>query len=538
VTTTPPALGAVHEEPVIPLEYDPWVARAQEIEALSEGTFDIVVVGGGITGAAIADLSSRRGLRTALVERTDFAAGASSMSSKMLYGGLRYLEPGHGGAARGALRERGRLFHELGPSWIAPTPFLLPLPESPSERRRVRFGSWVDQRFGGRRNLGPRRILSAAEFRARVPQFDAARSRATLLFTEGVTDDAHLVLYLIQRARRSGARVLNHLEAVKIEEEGGKVTALGVQDRMQSQAFGIRARSVISACGPWGSPWLIREEQPPVPPPTKGIHLVFRRSRLPLDAAIVLRAKDDRRVFALPYGQLLLVGTTERDYPGPIESVRPERDEVDYLLEVLRDHFPSFHPEARDIVDAFAGVRSSLGAPSAPNAENTSDGLVEAGPKGVLSVIGARLTTHRALAERVLERASVTRGRSSGRPDGQWGPAFPPPDDRKAPGAGADHLVTTVDGPFVQWPARLTPWVESAIRDTQAMTLEDLLDRRFHALTRFEPTFTAVIRAVSRLGRGMLGWSDPERGRQESEYQAHLAWLREEVVAAVGSSGP
>lgn len=498
--------------------------RRSTLDRLAGETFDLLVVGGGITGAAVAEAASLQGYLVALVEREDFGSGTSGASSKMLHGGLRYLQHGQVRLVKEALQERGRTVRELGPDRVAVTPFLLPLRGSFRKRASLRFGTWLYQRLAGGLALGPRRVLSTEQVLAQVPSLSREGLRGGVLYDEGVVDDVLLTLDRVLRATEAGAVALNHIEATGLRLEGGRAAGVTARDRFTGTVVEIKARQVVNTSGVWSPRWAGPERTAPLRP-SKGVHLVVRRSRAPLACAVVLGTPDGRWVFALPYGSLTIIGTTDTDFPGPPDEVRPQADDVRYLLDVARTNLPGLDLKVTDIVDVYAGLRPLLGGSAARPGDLSREDVVHHDPSGLITLAGGKLTTHRAMAQRALSTTQAALGApraGATRPP----PHVPFPSDSPAhgPGPGAETLLGLPATPLAGWEVVLNPWVTSAVERTGAVTLTDLLDRRFHALSRADPSYPATVRAVATLAGRALAWDAAETARQQSDYLGRLAW--------------
>ncbi len=503
----------------------PVPTRAERLHHLGTVSFDLVVVGGGITGSAIAAEAAHRGLSVALLEREDFGCGASGHTSKLLHGGLRYLAQGHVRLVREALRERARVFHEAGPAWAQLEPFLLPLRGSTTEVLRNRFGTWLYERLAWGHHLGPRRVLTRSETLARVPALDPEGLRGAVLYTEAIVDDVALTWLRVASALQDGAVVLNHAEvtAAEARPEGG--FSVEVTDRIGGREYRVVARCLVEATGAWMGRRRVAPSSPRLAP-SKGIHLVFRREKLPLDVAVVLEGPDRRPTFVLPYGSLLVVGTTDTVYRGDPGSAVPEISDIDYLLGTLRRGFPRVPFDRPDVVDTYAGVRPLLEASASTPSELSREDVEVYDPRGAVAVAGGKLTTHQRMAERVLSLFPLPP-----RPRSVAGPAFarkgtepPAVPAARAGWAPASELVARLSRtPALEDWAELERRVREAKEQLLAETLEDLVDRRLHALTRREPGFDAVLAAVARMMASPTPEGAPAHAEALAEkYRTHL----------------
>lgn len=390
-------------------------SRDLALEALEgRGTFnvlDVLVVGGGITGAGVALDAASRGLKTALVERADFASGTSSKSSKLVHGGLRYLEQREFALVRDASVERD-LLQRLAPHLIEPIPFVLPMVD---RWRRAAFGAglWAYDALSAPRNLHVHRHLSRDETEAMIPALPQDRVRGGYLYHDCRTDDVRLVVEALVAARRYGAVVLNHAPVVDLAPGPDAVAAV-VRDSSSGRSFELAARRVVVAAGVWadlvGS--LVTQEQARLRP-SKGVHLVFRRADLPLDeaAAFIPDAARKRMLFVIPWLDAVLVGTTDTPYDGALDSPRVEEGDRRYCLEALEAAFHLGLSDS-DIAGAYAGLRPLIAGPGTTSA--TADlsrrhALYDLAP-GVVCITGGKLTTFRRMARDVVDRICADLG--------------------------------------------------------------------------------------------------------------------------------
>jgi glycine/D-amino acid oxidase-like deaminating enzyme len=317
--------------------------------SLRETLFDVVVIGGGITGAAAARDAAMRGLSTLLVEKDDFAAGTSSRSSKLIHGGLRYLQTYQFGLVAESLRERERLLR-LAPHLTEVKPFLYLLYRGDPETRTllnlgltfydVASGAWLRRRH---RMLSPRQVLE------REPHLRSEDLLGAGLFHDALTDDARLTLDTVKAADRSGATVLNHAAVTGLVLENGSARGVRIADEISGEPVEVHARQVLNATGPWadvtrsletGEPGTAAEDDGSGGlrlRPTKGVHIVLRREDFPLSTALFLRSPDDNRVvWPIPSrdGEHVYIGTTDTDYSGDLDHVAPDEADVQYLLNV------------------------------------------------------------------------------------------------------------------------------------------------------------------------------------------------------------
>ena len=392
------------------------IERSQAIAALAHDEFDVVVVGGGITGAGVALDAATRGYSVALVERADYASGTSSRSSKLVHGGLRYLQNFDLGLVREALLER-QLMVALAPHLVKPLPLVVPAFEGAHPDRLVGVGlnlydvmardrdrrrrseSWSPERH---------RIISGEEVVELLPALAGREPTSGYLFYDCQTDDARLVLTVLGEAERFGAVCANRLDVTGLLERAGRAQGVQVRDVESGERFEVRAANVVNATGVWAdmlSPQELHDEADlPRIRPSRGTHVTLRHEDLPLVGGAIVPAGAGRTIFALPWLGHTLVGTTDNDYEGPLEHIRPSSEDVDYLLDAVNAFFATAL-QASDLTGAFAGVRPliSTGDPKKSVDISRKAELYETS-SGMLTITGGKLTTWRRMAKMTVDR--------------------------------------------------------------------------------------------------------------------------------------
>jgi len=394
--------------------------RALE-EAAAAEPLDLLVLGGGITGAAVLRDAASRGLRALLVERHDFASGTSSRSSKMIHGGLRYLAEGQLGVTAEACRERDRLC-ALHPNLVERTPFLFPCFEGGKVPPwQIHAAMWIYAGLAGfRRSARFHRVDAPAAARF-SPDLRRRGYRSGAVYHDGQADDARLVLETIRSARGLGAEAANHAEAIALLHVQGHTAGGRIRDRRTGRTLEIRAHAVVNAVGP--SLERIRSLDGEVHRrelrPAKGVHLVIRGDRLRTRGAIAFEAGDRRQLFVAPWEDLLLIGTTD-DFTEEVDEPVVTIEEVHYLLDAANAAFPGVGLTTNDIVSVYAGVRPLVAAADAtgPPSSVSREHQIYEDPSGLISAAGGKLTTHRAMGEslvdRVVKRLPAARRRAAG----------------------------------------------------------------------------------------------------------------------------
>ena len=412
------------------------IARAAAVTALAAEEFDVVVVGGGITGAGVALDAATRGYSVALVERHDFASGTSSRSSKLVHGGLRYLQNFDLGLVREALIER-QIMVGLAPHLVKPLPLIVPAfdgarPDrmmgmglnlydvmsvdklrSPLRRRGRNSASDANEAAAATTSWSPdrHRIIDAGEVAEGLPALAAREPTSGYLFYDCQTDDSRLVLTVLGEAERFGAVCANGLLVTELVEEGGRARGVRVRptDDESAEPFVVRAQNVVNATGVWADrlrPEELHDEaEVPIIRPSRGTHVTFRREDLPLNVGAIVPAGGGRFIFALPWLGGSLVGTTDTDYDATdLDHVRPADDDVEYLLEAVNAFFAT-ELTASDITGAFAGVRPLISSADAGKSVDISRKaeLYETS-SGMVTITGGKLTTWRRMAKMAVDR--------------------------------------------------------------------------------------------------------------------------------------
>ena len=391
------------------------LTRAASLARMAEDTFDVLVIGGGITGTGIALDAASRGLSVALVEKDDFAAGTSGRSSRLVHGGLRYLEHGDLGLVRESLRERGTLYR-LAPHLVRPVPMYM-LAGDLRHRALYRAGLTVYEALAAGRNIGYHQGVSADQVAAAIPGL-GERTRGVRYF-ECQTDDARLTIEVARTARAHGALLANHARVTGLLGQG-RVTGAAVTDELTGQGFEVRARAVVNAAGIWaaeveglsglGQPGRWPRRAPIRLSPSKGVHLVFAPGAVRTTAAMVAPAADGRYVFIVPWEDRVYAGTTDTPYDGDLDSPAVGEADQDYILSAVTPLFPGV--TGSDVVASWAGLRPLLGGDDgdAETADLSRKHAIFDEPPGLFTITGGKLTTYRAMAEDLVDRVAAALG--------------------------------------------------------------------------------------------------------------------------------
>ncbi len=496
--------------------------RRENLSRMSEEGFDILVIGGGITGAGIAREATYRGFRVALVEKDDFASGASGRSTRLIHGGLRYLEQLQLRLVFEASRER-RILLRIAPHLVRPLPILLPINRrSPHGYYKVAAGMWMYDLLALFRNVERHRMLRPADVARMEPILGGSDLDGAAYFYDATADDSRLTLATILSAHESGAVVANHAEVVRLIREGSRVAGGVVRDGIDGSERVVRARLVVNACGPWAD----RIQGPDGKGQgrlrlSKGVHVNVPRVRLPLRQAVAMTSPaDGRLMFAVPDGAFAYAGTTDTPYEGDPDRVAADASDVAYILGALNSSFPGCRITEDDVISAWAGLRPLIAGDARNTYETSREHAVWEGAPGLLTIAGGKLTTYRAMACDLL-RAAEPHLRAAGvRPKGVRDTARTPlpavPERAAGFSAGAG-----LRGAFPAWGD-----VDRAVEGEMALTLCDVLIRRtrvFHEAP--DQGLSLAAEVALRIGPA-LNWDEVDRRRQIALYEAEVALSR------------
>jgi len=388
--------------------------RTAGLTRMAEDRFDVLVIGGGITGAGIALDATARGLSVALVEKDDFAAGTSGRSSRLVHGGLRYLEHGEFGLVLQSLRERGILFR-LAPHLVRPVPMYM-LAGDLRRRATYRAGLTGYEMLAAGRNVGYHTSVRAGQVAEAIPGLGEP-SRGFRYF-ECQTDDARLTIEVARAAQAAGAVLANHARVTGLLGDG-RVTGAAVTDEITGQGFEVRARAVVNATGIWAErvAGLADGSGGVQLRPSKGVHLVFAPGAVRTTAAVAApsAAHDGRYIFIVPWEDRVYAGTTDTPYRGDLDDPEVGEADRDYILAAVVRLFPGVTGD--DVVASWAGLRPLLGQDGAGDAKSSDlsrKHAIFAGPFGLYTITGGKLTTYRVMAEDLVDRVAADLGGSGG----------------------------------------------------------------------------------------------------------------------------
>ncbi len=533
--------------------------RRKALETLSRDEFDLLVIGGGITGAGIAREAALRGLRVAVIERRDYAVGTSSRCSRLIHGGLRELQQGDVGVGLEAANER-RVLRRLAPHLARPVKMVVPV-QGRSGWAKIRAGLWTFDKMARVGRDERNRMLDQEETLALEPSLRREQVYGSGVYYECITDDARLVLENLKSAAALGAVIVNYASVTSFLSEEGRITAAVVHDSLTDTAFPVRAHVVVNAAGPWVDS--VRMLQGNTEKPrlhlTKGIHLILPHERIPVRHTVVMTASDRRSVFVVPRGDVVYIGTTDTDYVGPYDDPAVTPEDALYLLEAVNRTFSIDEVTLGEVVGAWAGLRPLLHEEGKNPSEISRKDEIMVSEKGLISIAGGKLTTYRKMAERILTMVQTQLAeRDIPVPESPHGAS----EEVRLCGGDMDESLADYEARLrAKWAgvdadivARLVPLygsngermiegiaaepalgercapgspvtraeVEYAMREEMAITLQDFLDRRAR-LFLWDPGhgLDEALGAARIMGR-RLGWSEARVSREVAEYRAYV----------------
>jgi glycerol-3-phosphate dehydrogenase len=529
--------------------------RAAALRELAETEFDVLVVGGGVVGAGAALDAASRGLSVALVEARDWASGTSSRSSKLIHGGLRYLEQLDFRLVREALKERGLLLHRLAPHLVRPVPFLFPLHHKGWERAYVGAGVLLYDSIGGARALPMHRHLSRHKALELAPALRGDTLTGAIRYFDAQVDDARLTMMIARTAVQHGATALTRVEATGLLRDGQAVVGARVRDLLSGNELVVRARRVISATGVWTEDLLGSIEAPFRVRMSKGVHLLVPRERIRLHTGLITRTEKSV-LFVIPWSRYWIIGTTDTPWDSDASQPTATRADIDYLLahvnDVLTDPLTT-----GDVVGAYAGLRPLLDGRSSETTKLSREHTVAEPASGLFVVAGGKYTTYRVMAADVVNAAtrglgtapSLTKHLPIHGAVGYrelWADRHRIADRAGLPvstverlldryGSAISDLLAMIDqdrslaAPLAAADGYLAVEVVYAVTHEGALDLDDVLSRRTRISIEYPDRGLAAAGQVADLIAPHLGWTPSTRAAAVESY-------REEADAGVGYS--
>ena len=546
--------------------------RDELVEKAKGAEFDLLVIGGGITGAGIARDAVRRGLRVVLLEQGDLASGTSSRSSKLVHGGLRYLEQGEFSLVFEAVSER-RTLMDIAPHLVNPLGFVFPVFES--SRRGVLtidLGMWIYDGLSLFRSPKIHKRLSKKQVAKVEPTLRNHDLKGAELYYDCSTDDARLTLETAIDAVQNGATVATWCRVEElIHDESGRASGAVVRDRLSDDRFEVRASVVVNATGPWTDRtrrMAIGDTAEPLLRPTKGIHLVVSTARLKVNNAVVMMHPEDGRVlFAIPWGEETYVGTTDTDWDGDPAEVAADSNDIDYILESVNYFFPDAGLNREDVVSTWAGLRPLITEAGVDESSVSREHRLVMESDGVITIAGGKLTTYRKMAAevvdhavdllRLLGQAPVTMRPANTHREPLPGAIGWPEDDDHAVVAqqirdvseghidqATSELLTdsygmrgvdiarrvasdpTLAARLLEGRPEILAQVDWSVERELAATLQDVLIRRTQLYFRDREQGVEAVEPVLERLATLLGWDEAECERQRADFAVEVAQAR------------
>lgn len=377
---------------------------------MSETDYDVVIIGGGITGAGVARDAASRGMKVALVEASDFASGTSSRSSKLIHGGIRYLENMEFHLVFEALSERALLF-KIAPHMVHPLRFLLPLYQGTRVgMNKMGLGMWLYDALSLFRAPKLHERLNAKESVERIPILQSKKLLGSFVYSDAYMDDDRLVMETLRSAKSFGADQISYVKATDAHMQntngGERLKSIECQDMISGEKFTLKGKHFVSTVGPWtdilGESLLKKWKK--ILRPSKGIHITLHKDRLPLPCAMVMATEGEKRiVFGIPRHEMIIIGTTDTDYKGDPANVRTTKEDVDYLLNVVEEYFPGAIRK-EDILASYAGVRPLVNDGSESESKTSREHVIIDDPRNITFIAGGKYTTYRKMAEEAVEK--------------------------------------------------------------------------------------------------------------------------------------
>lgn len=381
--------------------------RAEVIEELQTTKFDIVIIGGGITGAGIALDAATRGLKVALIEKNDFASGTSSKSTKLIHGGLRYLKNFEFKLVKNVGKERA-IAYKNAPHLVIPEKMMLPIRKGGTYSKfSTSIGLWIYDKLAGVKGKDKRKMLNATKTIAEAPLLKKQNLLGSGFYAEYRTDDARLTLEVIKTAYKNKALPINYCKADEIvyDSISNHVNGLVCTDVLSDKSFQINSKYVVNATGPWSD--IFREKDGSLTLKhmhlTKGVHIVIEKEKLPIKHSIYFDVNDGRMIFAIPRLNKVYIGTTDTDYDSDIDHPLTTVDDVEYLIEAVNQQFEVTNLTKKDVVSSWSGLRPLIHEEGKKPGEISRKDEIFISQSGLITIAGGKLTGYRLMAKKVVD---------------------------------------------------------------------------------------------------------------------------------------
>ncbi len=492
-----------------------WTLRQDRLSGLADREVDVLVVGGGIVGAGVARDAAMRGLSTLLVEQRDFAAGTSSRSSRLLHGGIRYLAQGRIGLVWEASREK-RVIGKIAPHLARPLAFIFP------GRKGSRWVLWqlaigvkLYDALCGMRNFGGSSVLGRERTQDALRGISPNKLTGAVRYFDALTNDARLVLDTVRSAAKHGAQVMNYLRLTNAERRGDTWHCT-LEDVESGGKVNVKTRAVVNATGPWSDKLPHSHTSLRL---TKGVHLVIDRDRLPVPDAVVM-AEGDRILFAIPWGERVILGTTDTDYQGPLSEHSCDDEDINYVLDVTNATFPGAKITKADLISTWSGLRPLVADKNGNPSDISRRHEVKMHEPGWWDVTGGKLTTYRLMSEEAVNAIAKFLGNAKRRCETADKPLLAPTETM-----GVSGIVPPVVSEVL---------VKHYCRNEWACHLDDVMVRRT-SWRHYRHDHVEVADRVARWMAVELGW---DKATTQGEIAGYREFVRANPVAMLsGHSG-
>lgn len=530
--------------------------RENLINKVIKEKVDIVVVGGGITGAGILRDATTRGLKCLLVEKNDFAGGTSSASSKLIHGGLRYLAQGNIKLVFESTQERAKLM-KLAPNIVEPVQFLFPVykGEKPSIFA-LNIGLFFYDLLGSFKNFKMHRRALKSEIMTQEPYLKNKGLIGGALYYDCVCDDARLTLENIISGYEAEGVPLNYVHFKKAIFKNGKIFSVVLMDEINSKEFEVECRLLIISAGHWTDEVLSAIDEGMVSKrlrPTKGIHLVFEKEKLPVNHAIVMKSITDERIlFVIPWGKNVILGTTDTDYDGNLNTIKTLKEDALYLLSTLNNYFPAISLKVEDVVSTWAGLRPLVKEESVHESSVSRDHSIWFDKRNIAAIAGGKLTTYRIMARDILDISLHKSKIKAGRCGTSYTPLFYSSkilpkwhiEDLKKEAINKLELredsiyhifksygfrceeVFNLCRDYPELKEKITPHlpyilaeIPFSLKNEMTLTLIDFLKRRTQVFYRCRDNGLSISYRVAKIMGKFLNWSDERLNKELNDYK-------------------
>ncbi len=525
--------------------------RRQALKNMEAETVDLLVIGGGITGCGLARDAALRGLKVALVEKADFAYGTSSRSSKLVHGGIRYLAYGEVNMVRESARER-KVLQAIAPHLIHPIPFMMPLYRGNSTTK-YRAGFILFDKLAGVEKHDQHKILKSDEVRASAPLLRDPL-KGGIVYGEYITDDARFTLMNALSAAKHGAHIANRAAVTQLRKDGNRIIGATVKDTLTDNQYELTAKVTVNTTGPWAEETLTASE---LSPPkrmlvSKGIHIIFPASRLPVEGAVVLSSLSKKEGFAIRRWDYVYVGTTDIPHQEPIDEPIADDAAIEHLLTMTQECFPKANVSEADILGTWAGLRPLIDEGKSARDTSRHDEIWKI-QDGLLSIAGGKLTTYRPMAARIMQDVAkelkielnhYDKTADVVLPGGNLGQSFEVYQaemTKRLVAKGVSEptierltwLYGTAINDLLQYGSESSVWLEPlasdvpalkgevklAVEQEMALTVTDFMDRR-SSLLLFSPNHgLSALETVATIMSNLLGWDEDKRTQEIEEYK-------------------